>query len=131
MEVNNPKTLNDAPSHKDLLFVFYKMSSDLQRVAQLLQATLDPRQHKQGKCSAGSSPAFASHRMLTIALAELALKDEEKKPGFSLLLLSIVASESLPLNTRLSGALFFKNFVKFNWVVGQQPRLPMHFLTGT
>ncbi|RDW70293.1 Cse1-domain-containing protein [Coleophoma crateriformis] len=71
------------------------MASDLQTVAQLLQATLDPRQHKQ---------------------AEAALKAEEQKPGFSLILLSIVANESLPLNTRLSAALLFKNFIKFNYV---------------
>ena len=51
-------------------------------------------------------------------IAEAALKLEEKKPGFSLLLLNIVASDSLPLNTRLSGALCFKNFIKFNYVVG-------------
>jgi hypothetical protein len=49
--------------------------------------------------------------------AEAALKAEETKPGFSLLLLNIVASEALPLNTRLAGALCFKNFIKFNWVV--------------
>ncbi|KAI9049173.1 hypothetical protein LZ554_007020 [Drepanopeziza brunnea f. sp. 'monogermtubi'] len=71
------------------------MPSDLPTVVQLLQATLDPQQHKQ---------------------AEAALKNEETQPGFSLLLLNIVASESLPLNTRLSGALVFKNFIKFNWV---------------
>ncbi|TAQ83709.1 hypothetical protein B7494_g7965 [Chlorociboria aeruginascens] len=71
------------------------MAADLHAVAQLLQATLDPRQHKQ---------------------AELALKAEETKPGFSLLLLSIVASEALPFNTRLSGALCFKNFIRFNYV---------------
>ncbi|KAK0100057.1 importin-alpha export receptor [Cadophora gregata] len=71
------------------------MASDLSTVVQLLQATLDPRQHKQ---------------------AEAALKNEERHPGFSLLLLNIVASESLPLTTRLSGALVFKNFIKFNWV---------------
>jgi exportin-2 (importin alpha re-exporter) len=70
------------------------MASDLQTVAQLLQATLDSRTHKQ---------------------AEAALKVEETKPGFSLLLLNIVANEALPLNTRLSGALCFKNFIKFNW----------------
>jgi len=51
--------------------------------------------------------------------AEAALKTEEAKPGFSLLLLNIVASDSLPLNTRLSGALCFKNFIKFNYVVGR------------
>ncbi|TVY93759.1 Importin alpha re-exporter [Lachnellula willkommii] len=78
------------------------MASDLQTVAQLLQATLDPQQHKQGK--------------LSPATPEAALLQEEKKPGFSLLLLNIVASESLPRNTRLSGALCFKNFIKFNWV---------------
>lgn len=71
------------------------MAQNLEPITQLLQATLDPRQHKQ---------------------AEAALKLEEAKPGFSLLLLNIVASESLPLNTRLSGALCFKNFIKFNWV---------------
>jgi len=76
------------------------MASDLQTVAQLLQATLDPRQHKQ---------------------AEIALKAEEKKPGFSLLLLNIVASEALPQNTRLSGALCFKNFIRFHWVVCRSP----------
>ncbi|KAK2628640.1 hypothetical protein QTJ16_001743 [Diplocarpon rosae] len=71
------------------------MASDLPTVVQLLQATLDPRQHKH---------------------AEAALKNEERQPGFSLLLLNIVASESLPLTTRLSGALVFKNYIKFNWV---------------
>ncbi|CAL3965990.1 unnamed protein product [Diplocarpon coronariae] len=79
------------------------MASDLPTVVQLLQATLDPRQHKHGK--------FASFNS-----TEAALKNEEQQPGFSLLLLNIVASESLPLNTRLSGALVFKNFIKFNWV---------------
>ncbi|KAN0103021.1 Cse1 domain containing protein [Hyaloscypha variabilis] len=71
------------------------MAAEMENLAQLLHATLDHRQHKQ---------------------AEIALKDEETKPGFSLLLLNIVASESLPLNTRLSGALCFKNFIRFNWV---------------
>ncbi|CAG8955249.1 hypothetical protein HYFRA_00011231 [Hymenoscyphus fraxineus] len=71
------------------------MALDLQTVAQLLQATLDPQQHKQ---------------------AEIALKQEQEKPNFSILLLQILATEALPLNTRLSGALCFKNFIKFNWV---------------
>lgn len=47
--------------------------------------------------------------------AELKIRSEEKKPGFSLLLLQITASESFPFNTRLASALFFKNFVKRNW----------------
>jgi exportin-2 (importin alpha re-exporter) len=84
------------------------MASDLETVVQLLNATLDHRQHKQGRFVAVGVPCRA----------EIALKAEEKKPGFSLLLLNIVASESLLLNTRLSGALCFKNFIKFNWVVG-------------
>ncbi|KAI9746398.1 MAG: importin-alpha export receptor [Claussenomyces sp. TS43310] len=71
------------------------MAADPQHIAQLLQATSDPRHLKQ---------------------AEAALKLEEAKPGFSLLLLNIVASESLPLNTRISSALYFKNFVRFNYV---------------
>ncbi|KAH8598260.1 CAS/CSE protein [Bisporella sp. PMI_857] len=71
------------------------MASNMDTIAQLLQATLDPRQHKQ---------------------AETALKEQEKHPGYSLTLLNIVASETAPANTRLSGALVFKNFIKFNWV---------------
>ncbi|EHK99546.1 putative Importin-alpha re-exporter [Glarea lozoyensis 74030] len=70
------------------------MALDLGQVAQLLHATLDSRQHKQ---------------------AEVALKQEENKPNFSLLLLQIVSTEDFPLNTRLAGALCFKNFIKFNW----------------
>lgn len=91
------------------------MASDLQTVAQLLQATLDPRQHKQGSSSHATFLLFTSTNSCT---AEAALKTEEQKPGFSLILLSIVANESLPLNTRLSAALLFKNFIKFNYVVG-------------
>ncbi len=63
-------------------------------------------------------------KVANFSIAEAALKHEEQHPGFSLLLLNIVASESLPLNTRLSGALVFKNFIKFNWVVsGREIRL--------
>ncbi|OBT48136.1 hypothetical protein VE00_01010 [Pseudogymnoascus sp. WSF 3629] len=72
------------------------MDAELQTVAQLLQATLDPRQHKQAE-------------------AEL-LKIQQEKPAFSLSLLQIVASESFPLNTRLSSALCFKNYIRFNYV---------------
>jgi exportin-2 (importin alpha re-exporter) len=93
------------------------MASDLQTVAQLLEATIDPRQHKQGKLSS-RAPCLLTFFADYLLVAEDALKLEEKKPGFSLLLLNIVASQSLPPNTRLSGALCFKNFIKFNWVVG-------------
>jgi exportin-2 (importin alpha re-exporter) len=53
-------------------------------------------------------------QLLTL-LAELALRQEEKKPGFSLQLLQITASASYPYNTRLASALCFKNFIKRNW----------------
>lgn len=47
--------------------------------------------------------------------AELKIRAEETKPGFSLVLLEITASEAFPLNTRLASALFFKNFIKRSW----------------
>ncbi|KAI7643581.1 hypothetical protein KC322_g19859, partial [Hortaea werneckii] len=71
------------------------MAVDLQNVAGLLQASLDPAQNRQ---------------------AEQSLKQEEAKPGFSLALLQITAADSFPLQTRLASALFFKNFIKRNWV---------------
>lgn len=43
------------------------------------------------------------------------MRAEEKKPGFSLQLLQITATDSYPYNTRLASALFFKNFIKRNW----------------
>ena len=49
--------------------------------------------------------------------AEIALKQESRKPGYSILLLQIVAEESVPQSVRLSASLSFKNFIKFNWVV--------------
>lgn len=48
--------------------------------------------------------------------AELALRQEEKKQGYSLQLLRITATASYPYNTRLASALYFKNFIKRNWV---------------
>jgi hypothetical protein len=97
-----------------ICFLYAKMALDLGQVAQLLHATLDPRQHKQG--------IFQSFLIVFVPTkflpAEVALKQEENKPNFSLLLLQIVSTEDLPLNTRLAGALCFKNFIKFNWVVG-------------
>ncbi|KAJ5778914.1 hypothetical protein N7457_006634 [Penicillium paradoxum] len=60
----------------------------------LLEASLDPRQNKA---------------------AEITLRQEEQKPGFSLQLLHITASEATPYNTRLASALCFKNFIKRNW----------------
>lgn len=47
--------------------------------------------------------------------AEAALRQEEQKPGFSLQLLQITATDSFPYNIRLASALCFKNFIKRNW----------------
>ncbi|KAI1438347.1 CAS/CSE protein [Xylaria sp. CBS 124048] len=71
------------------------MASDFGHIAQLLNATLDPVQHRK---------------------AENALKLEEKKPQFSLQLLKIVATESFENKIRLAGALCFKNFIRHNYV---------------
>ncbi|CAN9200086.1 Cse1-domain-containing protein [Alternaria alternata] len=71
------------------------MAADIATLSQLLQASLDPRQNKQ---------------------AEEAITQEQTKPGFSLTLLQIVASDANPQTTRLSAALYFKNFIKRNWV---------------
>ncbi|KAI0023504.1 CAS/CSE protein [Xylariomycetidae sp. FL0641] len=81
------------------------MASDINHIAQLLNATLDPSLHKQ---------------------AEAQLKEEQKKPQFSLQLLKIVATDSLDLKTRLSGALCFKNFIRHNYVdEGRNYKLPL------
>ncbi|KAF2229374.1 Cse1-domain-containing protein [Viridothelium virens] len=70
------------------------MTADIQQVAQLLQASLDPRQSRD---------------------AEVALRQAERQPKFSITLLQVVASDSHPQTTRLASALFFKNFVRRNW----------------
>ncbi|CAK7563752.1 MAG: importin-alpha export receptor [Sporothrix epigloea] len=71
------------------------MSVEIGHVVQLLDSTLDPRQHRK---------------------AEAALRQEEKKPQFCLCLLQIASSESLPLKTRLAAALCFKNYIRLNYV---------------
>ncbi|PFH56975.1 hypothetical protein XA68_15683 [Ophiocordyceps unilateralis] len=71
------------------------MAADIGHIAQLLDATLDPAQHRK---------------------AETALKQEAAKPQYSLSLLNIVSSDSLPATTRLSASLAFKNFVRSNYV---------------
>ena len=69
--------------------------ADVQSLARVLQASLDPK-----------------HRIQ----AELELQSNEKQPGFSLILLQTVASPSLETTTRLAAALFFKNFLRRSWV---------------
>ncbi|KAL2118332.1 hypothetical protein VTJ04DRAFT_7992 [Mycothermus thermophilus] len=71
------------------------MATNLDHIAELLNATLDPQHHRK---------------------AENALKEEAKKPNYSLSLLSIVSTASQPLKTRLSAALAFKNFIRHNYV---------------
>ncbi|CAM1508372.1 Fc.00g052200.m01.CDS01 [Cosmosporella sp. VM-42] len=71
------------------------MAADIGHISQLLDATLDPSQHRK---------------------AETALKQESTKPQYSLSLLNIVSSESLPTKTRLAAALAFKNFIRTNYV---------------
>jgi hypothetical protein len=56
--------------------------------------------------------------ILTSFAAEKALKLEQAKPQYSISLLNIVASEPLPIKTRLAAALAFKNFIRTNYVVG-------------
>lgn len=51
-------------------------------------------------------------------VAERIISEEEKKPGFSVSLLQIVAAENYGGVARLASALYFKNFVKRNWTVG-------------
>ncbi|KAL2828225.1 CAS/CSE protein [Aspergillus cavernicola] len=70
------------------------MADGLGAVAQLLEASLDPRQNKQ---------------------AESALRQQESNPNFAIQLLQITATETYPYNTRLASALFFKNFIKRNF----------------
>ncbi|GAO17259.1 hypothetical protein UVI_02061050 [Ustilaginoidea virens] len=57
---------------------------------------------------------MANHRD---SAAENALKQEATKPQYSLALLNIVNSDSLPPNTRLAASLAFKNFIRSNYVV--------------
>ena len=108
--------------------VLQSLTVDMQAVSQLLQASLDPRQNKQGQSSGRacnskelalpcSKKARNHERHANDHIAELSLRQEEKKPGFSLVLLQITATDAFPLPTRLASALCFKNYVKWNWRV--------------
>lgn len=84
--------------------------ADQAQLAQLLDATLDPRQNKE---------------------SELKIRQAEKRPGFSLQLLHITASDSFKYNTRLASALFFKNFIKRQWIdVEGNYKLPQNEVTA-
>ena len=89
------------------------MSARSSELAQLLEGSLDPRQNKAGEFVSRSNKGNDLTHNHT---AELKIKQQERQAGFSVQLLNITASESFPYNTRLASALFFKNFIKRNWV---------------
>lgn len=70
------------------------MAAEAQHISEILAATLDATKTKQ---------------------AELALKAEEKKPEYALVLLSICAIPSMPEGTRQAAALRLKNFIRENY----------------
>lgn len=95
------------------------MAVNLDALGEILEASLDPSKNKQGE------RAFPNLRTMLISLAELAMLQEEKKRGFSIALLQIVAAERFSSTARLASALYFKNFIKKVWTVGR------HSITGT
>jgi len=70
--------------------------AEIDELGQLLQKSLIPSESKS---------------------AEQALRNAEAQPGFSIMLLHIVANASYDGTVRLAGALYFKNFIKRNWTV--------------
>lgn len=51
----------------------------------------------------------------SLTAAEQKLRQVESGSGFALALLRLVASDRFDRQTKLAGALFFKNFVRRNW----------------
>lgn len=96
------------------------MAVNLEILGEILEASLDPSKNKQGE---RALPNLRT--MVLISLAELAMLQEEKKRGFSIALLQIVAAERFSSTARLASALYFKNFIKKVWTVGR------HSITGT
>jgi hypothetical protein len=78
----------------------------LQSIAKVLDLITSPSLPRGLEANKQSSPT-----------AENALKQEATKPQYSLSLLNIVNSDSLPLKTRLAAALAFKNFIRTSYVV--------------
>ena len=98
-------------------------------LARLLEASLDSRQNKKGRPVSVWAAVYASRADFSDA-AELEIRAEERKPGFSVLLLQITASDAFPYNTRLASALFFKNFIKRSWTdVEGNYKLPQREVT--
>lgn len=72
-------------------------------------------QNKQGRSVAIDRTSRG--QMLTALSAELALRQEERQPGFSVTLLQIVAAPDCDDVTRLASSLYFKNFIRRWWTV--------------
>ncbi|KAL9104414.1 MAG: hypothetical protein Q9163_000619 [Psora crenata] len=89
------------------------MAEDLQQLAKVLEASLDPSRNKQGQHL--SLPDIKKSVEPDYFPAELAILREEKKPKFTLSLLQIVATEACGPTARLASALYFKNYIKRNW----------------
>ena len=96
-------------------------------IAKVRQASCRPRESSaatQRTVLSRLPNANNYHDKQTHLVAENALKQEATKPQYSLTLLNIVSSDSLPVNTRLAASLAFKNFIRSNYVVRQEPTLP-------
>ena len=99
------------------------MAVDLQQLAKVLEASLDPNQNKQGP----NALFYCLPEMVVVAnrsVAELAIRQEERKPNFSLSLLQIVATEEYGGTARLASALYFKNYIRRNWTVSRRFHVP-------
>lgn len=96
---------------EDIYNVSSSMASDLQALAQVLEASLDPTKNKQGEFVQKSYVIV--QKLMNVA--ERIISSEEKKPGFSVSLLQIVAAENYGSVARLASALYFKNFIKRSW----------------
>lgn len=90
------------------------MAAGNNRLVGILTASLDPRTNKEGL--APSDPTFQGQMLISLS-AELALRQEERQPGFSVTLLQIVAAPDCDDVTRLASSLYFKNFIRRWWTV--------------
>lgn len=90
------------------------MAAGNNRLADILTASLHPRTNKEGPSLLNST---LREQTLIILSAELALRQEERQPGFSVTLLQIVATPDCDDVTRLASSLYFKNFIRRWWTV--------------
>jgi hypothetical protein len=81
----------------------------------------NPGQAQPPRCRFEDLPPACLELTSWFCAAENALKEEAKKPKYSLSLLSIVSSGTQSSNIRLAAALAFKNFIRHNYVVRAIP----------